>query len=147
MNPKPAVLLSVGHNVGPWALYSPVQIRKPVSKKIEVPTRAQMKILSFEPPLPCRFKTNCNVLKMRTFLVFRSNFSRNPQSFSTQILSWISTHAFRLPSAKFSSVSMRETNRLAIFLPEYVLVEGFWRATNCLNFLMIKNFISDEQNS
>ena len=27
-------LPSVGYNVGPWALYSPVQIRKPVSKKI-----------------------------------------------------------------------------------------------------------------
>ena len=27
-------LPSVRHYVGPWALYSPVQIRKPVSKKI-----------------------------------------------------------------------------------------------------------------
>ena len=27
-------LPSVGHNVGPWALYSPEKIRKPVSKKI-----------------------------------------------------------------------------------------------------------------
>ena len=27
---------SVGHYVGPWALYSPVQIRKPVSKKIVI---------------------------------------------------------------------------------------------------------------
>ena len=29
-------LPSVGHYVGPWALYSPVQIRKPVSKKINL---------------------------------------------------------------------------------------------------------------
>ena len=28
-------LLSVGHYVGPWALYSPVQTGKPVSKKIK----------------------------------------------------------------------------------------------------------------
>ena len=29
-------LPSVGHYIGPWALYSPVYIRKPVSKKIRM---------------------------------------------------------------------------------------------------------------
>ena len=38
-------LPSVGHNVGPWALFSPVQIRKPVSKKISTVNTA------FLPPI------------------------------------------------------------------------------------------------
>ena len=42
-------LPSVGHNVGPWALYSPVQIRKPVSKKIVIAETICM-TLSFQIP-------------------------------------------------------------------------------------------------